>query len=235
MSDIDNKLSDPTMSSTTANPAEHAEKMDRIYTLQRHFYDVTRKYFLLGRDSLIERMELRPGMKVLEIGCGTARNLIALAKKHPQVQFYGLDASREMLETAQQKIDAQKLTGRIVLKYCLAEELDSLRTFGMSEPFDAMFFSYALSMIPTWRASLDAAFNNLRPGGTVYSVDFWDQNELPGAFRWLLVGWLNLFHVHHRPELLDYMKELEGKGRFALTLTSLYRRYAYIASMKTKA
>ncbi len=222
------------MTSTSANTAEHAQKMDRIYKLQRHFYDVTRKYFLLGRDRLLERMELRPGMKVLEIGCGTARNLIALAKKHPDIQLYGLDASREMLETAQQKIDAQKLTDRIVLKYCLAEELDAQRTFGLNTPFDAMFFSYSLSMIPTWRESLAAAFANIKPEGTVYSVDFWDQKELPGAFRWLLVGWLNLFHVKHRPELLEYMSELEKSGRCSLELTPLYRRYSYIATLRCK-
>ncbi len=91
------------MPPTTSNADEHAEKMDRIYKLQRHFYDLTRKFYLLGRDRLIEMMALKPGMNVLEIGCGTARNLIALAKKHPQIQFYGLDASREMLETAQKK------------------------------------------------------------------------------------------------------------------------------------
>lgn len=219
---------------TTAKPAEHAEKMDRIYKLQRHFYDVTRKYFLLGRDCLIDRMKLRPGMKVLEVGCGTARNLIALAKKHPQVQFYGLDASREMLDYAQTRIDAAKLTDRIVLKYCLAEELDAKRTFGLDAPFDAMFFSYSLSMIPTWRESLETAFRNLVPHGTVYSVDFWDQTELPGAFRWVLVRWLDLFHVKHRPELLEYMQELERNGVLSLELSSLYRRYAYIACMTAK-
>lgn len=224
------------MTSTAAKPgapAGHAEKMDRIYKLQRHFYDVTRKYFLLGRDVLIERMDIRPGMNVLEIGCGTARNLIALARKHPQAHFFGLDASREMLEYAQKKIDAAKLTDRIVLKYCLAEELDAQRTFGLNAPFDAMFFSYSLSMIPTWRESLNAAFKNLAAGGTVYSVDFWDQKELPAAFRWLLVRWLALFHVEHRPELLVFMRELEQLGVCSLELSPLYRRYAYIASMKS--
>ena len=53
--------------------------MDRMYRMQRYFYDVTRKYYLLGRDQLLEQMEVRAGEHVLEIGCGTARNLIALA------------------------------------------------------------------------------------------------------------------------------------------------------------
>ncbi|MEI6233576.1 MAG: class I SAM-dependent methyltransferase [Planctomycetota bacterium] len=222
------------MTTTTMKPAEHAEKMDRIYKMQRHFYDVTRKYYLLGRDVLIERMALRPGMKVLEIGCGTARNLIALARKHPQIQFYGLDASREMLATAQAKIDAAKLTDRITLKFCLAEELDAKRTFDLDAPFDAMFFSYSLSMIPTWRESLDAAFRNLKPGEFVYSVDFWDQQEYPGIFRWALVKWLDLFHVKHRPELLEYMNDLKNRGVCSLDLSGLYGRYSYIASMRSK-
>ena len=62
--------------------AEMAERrggplMDRIYRRQRHVYDVTRKYYLLGRDALIDRLEPPVDGRVLEIGCGTARNLIA--------------------------------------------------------------------------------------------------------------------------------------------------------------
>ena len=34
-----------------------AALMDRIYRRQRHVYDLTRKYYLLGRDELIERFE----------------------------------------------------------------------------------------------------------------------------------------------------------------------------------
>lgn len=32
---------------------DHANLMDRIYRRQRHFYDATRKYYLLGRDPMI--------------------------------------------------------------------------------------------------------------------------------------------------------------------------------------
>ncbi|RUV53463.1 SAM-dependent methyltransferase, partial [Mesorhizobium sp. M5C.F.Ca.IN.020.14.1.1] len=34
-------------------PARHAELMDGVYRWQRHIYDLTRKYYLLGRDRLI--------------------------------------------------------------------------------------------------------------------------------------------------------------------------------------
>ncbi len=32
---------------------DHATLMDRVYKRQRHFYDATRKYYLLGRDPMI--------------------------------------------------------------------------------------------------------------------------------------------------------------------------------------
>ena len=38
-----------------------AQRMDRMYRYQRHIYDATRKFYLLGRDGLIERMSLLPG------------------------------------------------------------------------------------------------------------------------------------------------------------------------------
>lgn len=215
----------------TETPAAHAQKMDGIYHWQRHFYDVTRKYFLLGRDRLIESMPIQPGQHVLEAGCGTARNLILLARKHPQAHFYGLDASNEMLATAAKNIERAGLSSRITLKYCLAEELDAQRTFGLSEKFDAIFFSYSLSMIPTWKESLAAAQANLKTGGAVHIVDFWDQKKLPSAFRFLLVRWLALFHVQHRPELIEHLQHLDASKQSQLALTPLYRRYALLARL----
>ncbi len=61
--------------------------MDRIYRHQRHIYDLTRKYYLLGRDALIRDLAPVPGDTVLEIGCGTGRNLILAARRYPDARF----------------------------------------------------------------------------------------------------------------------------------------------------
>jgi len=205
------------------------EEMDRMYRLQRYIYDFTRKYYLLGRDRLLREMELQPGQRVLEIGCGTARNLILLAQKRPDVACYGLDASHEMLATAAGKVNRAKLSSRITLRHCLAEELDHARTFNLAEPFDAAFFSYSLSMIPTWPEAIDAALANLKPRAAFYVVDFWDQTGWPAWFRVVLKRWLDLFHVHYRPELLDHLRQLEAQGIGTLTLQPVAGRYAYLA------
>jgi len=208
------------------------EEMNAMYRWTRYVYDLTRKYYLLGRDRLLREMDLRPGDRVLEIGCGTARNLIRLARQRPGVQCYGLDVSTEMLATAAAKVKSRGLESRIVLRHCFAEQLDHKATFGLDEPFDAAFFSYSLSMIPTWPQAIDAALANLKPLAAFYVVDFWDQAGLPSWFRIVLQRWLDFFHVHHRPELLDHLRELDARGIGKLTLEPVAGRYAYLATFR---
>jgi len=212
-----------------------AEAMDKMYRMTRHVYDLSRKYYLLGRDRLLRDMDLQPGDHVLEIGCGTARNLIQLARLKPGLNLYGLDASQEMLNTAQGKVDAARLPDPIVLRQCLAEELDAKRTFGLDRPFDAVFFSYSLSMIPTWPQALDAAQANLKEGAHFYVVDFWDQGGWPGWFQGMLKKWLDLFHVHYRPEMLEHFEKMHQEGKWDYRLDSVAKRYAYIATFTTKS
>ena len=63
--------------------------------------------------------------------------------------------------------------------------LDAQAWFGVPA-FDHLFFSYSLSMIPTWAAALEAAMANLKPGGEIWVVDFWDQAGHPWPFAKLL-------------------------------------------------
>ena len=79
----------------------HAGLMDRVYRRQRHVYDFTRKYYLFGRDRLIRNLSLAPGASLVEVGCGTARNLIAIAKAYPGTRLWvapGLERKRSDLE-----------------------------------------------------------------------------------------------------------------------------------------
>ncbi len=208
------------------------EEMNAMYRWTRYVYDFTRKYYLLGRDRLLEEMDLPSGGCVLEIGCGTARNLIRLAKARPDLHCYGLDVSTEMLVTATAKVKAHGLENRITLKHCFAEELDHAKTFGLTSPFDAAFFSYSLSMIPTWPQAIDAALANLKRGSAFYVVDFWDQGGWPGVFRVVLKRWLDLFHVHYRPELIEHLHELDAKHIGSLKLEPVAGRYAYLATFR---
>jgi S-adenosylmethionine-diacylgycerolhomoserine-N-methlytransferase len=209
---------------------EAFENMDRMYRYQRYFYDATRKFYLFGRDRLIAQMDVQPGETVLEVGCGTGRNLVILAKKFGRTKFFGLDASSEMLKTAQAKVDANKVSN-VDLRVALADDFTANGTFGLAEPFDSIYFSYSITMIPTWRESIANALANLKPGHKVYIVDFYDQKGLPHWFQKVLKVWLKQFHVQFWNDLMPHLESLEKEGQIKLDISEVYRRYSFIAEL----
>lgn len=197
------------------------ELMDRIYRRQRHVYDATRKFYLLGRDRLIRRLNPPAGGRVLEIGCGTARNLIVAARAYPDVHFFGIDISSEMLGTARRLVDREGLASDIRLARADATTFDPALLFGVPG-FSRIFVSYSLSMMPGWQAVLERALTWLAPGGELHVVDFGGQERLPGWFRLGLRQWLRLFHVTPRDAL---EAELTLLGLRAGALTAFERPF----------
>lgn len=178
----------------------HGALMDSVYKGQRHIYDLTRKYYLFGRDTLIAGLDARPGMRVLEVACGTGRNLAKVRGRWPGVRLYGLDISSEMLKNARKTLGA---TAQLGLGDACAFAPE--QTFGEAalngEGFDRVVLSYALSMIPDWQGALDHAAGQLAPGGELHIVDFGDLDGLPRPLQSLLHAWLARFHVAVRKDM----------------------------------
>jgi S-adenosylmethionine-diacylgycerolhomoserine-N-methlytransferase len=206
-------------------PEAHAGLMDRVYQRQRYIYDFTRKYYLFGRDRLIAELALEPHTNLVEIGCGTARNLIAIARAYPKARLFGLDVSAAMLETARTAVRRAGLEHRITLAQGLAEQLSPAQ-FGIAH-FENVLFSYSLSMIPDWRAALAAGHAALSPRGRIHIVDFGDLAGLAGPLKQLMRAWLTLFHVNPR---VEFLTALEKGGEGGGNLTLLPGRYAFIFS-----
>ncbi|SEA42916.1 class I SAM-dependent methyltransferase [Rubrimonas cliftonensis] len=205
---------------------DHAALMDGVYRRQRHIYDATRKFFLFGRDGLIEDLRPAAGDRVLEVGCGTGRNLVLAARRWPQARFFGFDISEAMLETARESVARAGLEGRIRLAQGDATGFDPAAMFG--EPaFDRVAFSYTLSMIPDWRGALRAGFAVVAPGGLAMAVDFGDQAGYPALARRGLRGWLGLFHVAPRDDIAAAWAEAaQAAGLTDPKARSLYSGYA---------
>jgi S-adenosylmethionine-diacylgycerolhomoserine-N-methlytransferase len=164
-----------------------AELMNRTYRHQRHVYDFTRKYYLLGRDRVIASLDPPDGGRVLEIGCGTGRNLVAAAQRFPGASFFGVDVSTEMLASAIRAISRAGLASRVRVANADATRLDAAALFGTPR-FDRVFISYSLSMIPDWQGAIDVAFSLLAPSGELRIVDFGGQERLPPLVRTALRG-----------------------------------------------
>lgn len=178
---------------------DHASLMDRVYRWQRRFgfYDVTRKYYLLGRDPMIEGLRPPAGGTVLEIGCGTGRNLVQAARLYPEAIFHGVDISREMLAAANASVTRAGLRGQVRLACADATAFDPAVLFGQAQ-YDRIFISYAISMIPGWRDAMAQAARLLAPGGELHIVEFGDMAGLPAWFRTAMRTWLRWYHVTPR-------------------------------------
>lgn len=214
--------------------AGHAGQMDAIYKTQRHFYDLTRKYYLLGRDALIRDLAPPAGGSVLEIGCGTGRNLIAAAKRWPDARYYGIDISAAMLETARASIVKAGLAERIILAQGDATGFDAAALFGVAS-FDRIFQSYTLSMIPDWQGALREGAGKLAPGGRLDIVDFGQQERLPGAFKAMLFAWLARFDVSPRAELKIAACGIARDTGLTASFASLRNGYAWSARLARPA
>ena len=202
--------------------------MDAIYRYQRYIYDITRKYYLLGRDRLISELAPPPGGTVLEIGCGTGRNLILAAKRYPQARFYGFDISSEMLKTARANIAAAGLSNRVMVAEGDATNFDVQAMFSIPA-VDRAFISYAVSMIPPWRNVPAASLLAVKPGGRLHIVDFGQQEGWPKFVRRLLHAWLAKFTVYPRAELEQVLRETAARHGASLTFERLYRGYSEYA------
>lgn len=204
----------------------HAKLMDRVYRSQSGIYDLTRKYYLLGRDQLIDALEPPPGGRVLEIGCGTARNLVQAAKVWPDAEFYGFDISSEMLKAARKNLSQSGMRDRITLFHGDAENPAMAMPLAV-RTFDRIFLSFCLSMIPDWQGAIRQALTLLAPGGELHIVDFGQSEQLPAPFRALLQQWLALFHVAPREHLRAFLIELDSEIGTRSEFIPLYRGYSW--------
>ena len=163
-------------------------------------------------------------MRVLEVACGTGRNLSKVRKAWPGVRLYGLDISSEMLKNSRKALGDDAKLG---LGDACTFTSDS--TFGEAgldaSGFDRVVLSYSLSMIPDWQGALDHAASRLASGGQLHIVDFGDLGGLPASFRAMLHAWLARFHVEARTDMAEAAARVAGER--GLTLTTTRGRLGY--------
>ncbi|MBA16522.1 MAG: SAM-dependent methyltransferase [Sphingomonas sp.] len=212
------------------NPSDQKRLMDATYGLHRHFYDLTRKFYLLGRDTMIRELDVPKGGSVLEVGCGTARNLIVAAKHWPDARFYGFDISDAMLTQARSSLTRTGLSDKITLAQGDAGSFDLSSLFGIDK-VDRIFMSYTISMIPPWQEAIERAAEQLKPGGSLNIVDFGQYERLPALAKKLHFKSLNDFHVYPRRELPAVLKRVAEAHDMALDFRSLWRGYTWRATL----
>ena len=186
-----------------------ADGLQGYYRWHAQIYDATRWAFLFGRSQLVRLAAPLGPRRILEVGCGTGTNLVALAKALPQSQIVGLDLSAEMLKKARTKIASYG--ARVTL---LERRYDT--PISADERFDLIVFSYCLTMInPGYADVLRLCEQDLAPEGYIAIVDFHD--SALGWFR----RWMGLNHVRMDGQVLA---ELQAMG-LAMATCEVHKAY----------
>ncbi len=192
------------MSFNTDPDAAHRALMDSTYRWMKYVYDFTRPTFLLGRNRLLRRLAAGNPRSVLEIGMGTGRNLKKLAGMLPHAKLFGSDISREMLVYARRGFPRAGLTNRIVA--IEANGVPHGEALQGVKSFDAVFFSYSLSMIPNWQEVLrDASLLVDQERGQLLLVDFGGFSKWPAPLARIFHRSMGAFHVTARREIANFL------------------------------
>ena len=148
-----------------SNASSQAARLQQFYAPQAAHYDSFRERLLPGRRDLMERLRFMPGEHVVELGAGTGRNLDFYAARIPSLRSVTLvDLCPALLAQARKR--AAQWSNVEVIEI----EADDYRA---PTPIDCIYFSYSLTMMPTWSSVLPHALRLLRPGGRIGVVDFY--------------------------------------------------------------
>ena len=210
---------------------DHGEAMDRMYRWQRHIYDASRRFYLLGRNEMLQGLAAKPGQSILEIGCGTGRNLALAAKLYPSAQLFGFDISNEMLKTAKANLKSAGVEQNVRLAQGDATDFDCGFTF-QRKSFDRVYFSYTLSMVPQWQEAIAHALTMLGDNGELHIVDFGQCEKWPKMFKHAIFRWLEMFDVTPRQEMQNVRAAYAKQQKLNLTFEKTYRGYVWCAVLR---
>ena len=145
-----------------------------------------------------------PGSRVLEIGCGTGLETMALAESG--VDIVALDISRKMLIELDRKARAASLSDRIEIRRGLAGDLSSIFADLGPGAFDGAFSHFgALNCEPRLDGLPGALHRLVRPGGKISL----------GVLNRTSVAEMVLYTAAHQPR--HAMARLDGKLRSGLS------------------
>jgi len=217
----------------------HAERLEGFYAPQAKNYDAFRARLLHGRADLIEALEIPAGARVVELGCGTGSNLEVLDQARPLATLAGaqlVDLCPALLAVAR-----QRACGFGNVEVIEADASD----WRPRHQVDRVFLSYALTMMPDWRAVLVNAYAMLAPGGRLGVVDFHlpangsrEVNSLGNRFwqRWFAHDGVHLTDQHLRALQSLFIEPLVQERRAPVPyLPGLRAPYYLFVGVKPKS
>jgi demethylmenaquinone methyltransferase/2-methoxy-6-polyprenyl-1,4-benzoquinol methylase len=172
--------------------------VERRYNRLARFFVLFEWLFLLPRgirSKAVSRLELQPGSRVLEVGCGTGRNLSPLLDAvGAEGRVYGVDLSEGMLAEAR-VLCAQAGWQNVTLIQSDAAD------YVLPEPVNGVIFSLSYAVIPHHEDALRHAWNQLRPRGYLVIMDARLPKGILGKLLHPFVVWTSRLTVLGNPDV----------------------------------
>ena len=156
------------------------------------------------RSKAVSRLELKRGSRVLEVGCGTGRNLAPLIEAvGAEGQVYGVDLSEGMLAEATQLCVRQDWRNVELMQADAAD-------YVLPASVEGVIFSLSYAVIPHHRNALRHAWKQLRPGGHLVIMDAKLPSGIIGRLLHPFVVWTSKLTVLGNPDIRpwDELREL---------------------------
>jgi ubiquinone/menaquinone biosynthesis C-methylase UbiE len=174
-------------------------RLASIYVFFEWFFWIPRGI----RPRAVERLNLKPGDRVLEVGCGTGRNLSYLSRAvGPDGRVYGIDLSEGMLAKARSACEKDGLTNVLLIQSDASE-------YELPEPVDGAIFSLSYAVMRDRKQALRNAWGQLKPGGRLVMLDAKALSGWLGRLLYPLALWTLKLTVLGSPDI-DELKDLEA-------------------------
>ncbi|ELS01593.1 methylase involved in ubiquinone/menaquinone biosynthesis [Xenococcus sp. PCC 7305] len=175
MTKNNNNLNNQSITPLKATQLQGEDKRQYIRTLFDNIatkYDFIRTIVFLGQTSswyrqALRDLELQPGMKVLDVGCGTGESTRFLTNSYPDIEVEGLDLSPGMLEVARQ---LDSVSGYFEGDVCNIERPDAT--------YDLVITAFTFRNFPDKQTSLAEMIRVLRPGGRLLILDHFQPQKI---------------------------------------------------------
>ena len=130
----------------------------------------------------IKDLGIKPNEKILDMGCGTGRNILLMNKYLSDDSLLtGLDISEDMEK--QFNFNCKQFSN---IKF-INKRID--QPFELDQKFDKVFISFVIHGFPheIRKIIIKNAYTNLKPGGTFNILDFseFDMNKMPFHHRFI--------------------------------------------------